>query len=325
MSAITLKSAPKELFAGLGVDTKTTTTIQIPIHFLEAIKTASRKTKEGDRKVVFMAMPLDRLMECIVEADPEDALPIPEAFSIAKPLKAPKEKKPRAPKAPKEGVEEVVEEVLTEEQLRALYSKGIKAGAHLKTLAAELSAVGVSEEQHKQARKHWSQWRSAHPEPAVEDVLSLDQMEELRSKGHSASAQTRKMKEDLNAMGIPEESHKQARDEYVKWAQEQGVPTRKEAAKSPKASPKAPVEAPVEVKEEPEAEAEVEVEEIVEEVVVVPLPAPETPKAKKAAAPKTPKATTPKTPAAPKKASKKAPVPAPVEDDAEDLADLIEE
>jgi len=322
MSAITLKSAPKELFAGLGVDTKTTTTIQIPIHFLEAIKTASRKTKEGDRKVVFMAMPLDRLMECIVEADPEDALPIPEAFSIAKPLKAPKEKKPRVPKAPKEGVEEVVEEILTEDQLQALYAKGIKAGAHLKTLAAELSAVGVSEEQHKQARKHWSQWRSAQPEPAVEDVLSLEQMEELRSKGHSASAQTRKMKEDLNAMGISEESHKQARDEYVKWAQEQGVPTRKEAAKSPKASPKAPVEAPVEahveVKEEPVEEAEAEVE-------VAPLPAPETPKAKKTAVPKTPKATTPKTPAAPKKASKKTPVPAPVEDEANDLADLLEE
>lgn len=325
MSSIVLKSAPKELFAGLGVDTKTTTTIQIPLSFLEAIKTATRKSKKSgeERRIVSMAMPLDRLMDCLLEADPEDVPSIPAKYSIAKPVKAASERKPRVPKAPKEGVVEEPVDVLTEEQLETLLAKGVKAGAHLKSLAKEFTEMGVAEEDHKAARKHWARWREAQPNPIVEDVLSLDQMEELKAKGYSSSVKSTKMAKDLTEMGIPEESHKKARDEYVAWARENGVPSSKEVAKekSPKASPKStPVAAPVVVKEEAIALEEEE------EITAVPLPAPvpeptpapvETPKkaVKKAVA---------KTPGAPKKAAAPKKEVAPV-DQMDDLADLIEE
>jgi len=336
MSSIVLKSAPKELFAGLGVDTKTTTTIQIPLSFLEAIKTATRKSKKGgeERRIVSMAMPLERLMDCLREADPEDVPSIPAKFTIAKPVKAASEKKPRVPKAPKEGVVEEPVDVLTEDQLETLLAKGVKAGAHLKSLAKEFTEMDIPEEDHKAARKHWARWREAQPDPVVEDVLSLDQMEELKAKGYSSSVKSTRMAKDLTEMGIPEESHKKARDEYVAWARENGVPSSKEVAKekSPKASPKAspkstPATAPVEVKEEPIALEEEEEEEI----TAVPLPAPmpepapvvavvstETPKkaVKKAIA---------KTPGAPKKAPASKKVVAPVVDAMDDLADLIEE
>lgn len=298
MAATTLKmkTAAMEVFDKVAITPKSTTAIQIPVAFLEAIKIAEKSLgkDKGTRDVVVLSIPLERFVECFAELEEEVDAPkentiVAKRAAGAKKGGAKKEKSPKAeakdaasgteektttPKAksPKAKSPKAIEEVLSEEQLEALKAKGTKPGAHLKKLASVLEEMGVPEEKHKAARDQWSAWAKSNDVPTVKvakeattEVLSEEQLEALKAKGYHNASQVRSMEKDLEEMGIAKENHKAARDQWVKWAKDNEVPSRKE---SPKASPKAKKE----VKETPKKAKKEETPAAPKKVVAVATP-----------------------------------------------------
>jgi len=269
MAALKMKTAAMEVFEKIGFTPLKNSAIQIPIAFLEAIKIVEKSLgkDKGTRDVVTMSLPLERFTECFAELEEEVDAPKENTIVAKRAVGAKKggAKKEKSPKAeakdaasgteektstPKAKSPKAIEEVLSEEQLETLKTKGTKPGAHLKKLAPVLEEMGVPEEKHKAARDQWSAWAKSNDVPTVKvakeataEVLSEEQLETLKAKGYHNTSQVRSMEKDLEEMGIAKENHRAARDQWVKWAKDNGVPSRKE---SPKASPKAK-----EVKETP--------------------------------------------------------------------------
>lgn len=294
MAATTLKmkTAAMEVFEKVAITPKSTTAIQIPVAFLEAIKIAEKSLgkDKGTRDVVVLSIPMERFVECFAELEEEVDAPkentiVAKRAAGAKKGGAKKEKSPKAEaKDAASGTEEktttpkakspkAIEEVLSEEQLEGLKAEGTKPGAHLAKLAIKFEKMGIPEEKHKAARDQWSAWAKSNDVPTVKvakeataEVLSEEQLEALKAKGkyHNAS-QVRSMEKDLEEMGIAKENHKAARDQWVKWAKDNGVPSRKE---SPKASPKAAKE----VKETPKKAKKEETPAAPKKVVAVATP-----------------------------------------------------